>query len=256
MELEDEERYHDEESMLNYYKHRKLGRYSKVPGSGNDEKGYFAFIRAVYNQRFYEEDVSLSPEGTLKIAVRCDAAAPKNMPTPTALHEEDEETGLCKFCGSSAPVYGTTNSHHASLSNATELRIPFHGRKGFICYLELADPATEETEVYENPNVTRTLHELFKLMLEWEWVYDNLDQNDVCAVLAHDILEEIDLPEMLRSWLWNNVPDMHVAKFLKGDPDARLRPPASTIPPMLPEFEGWCYHHIHETEPIWKYGSR
>lgn len=233
-----------------------VGRLYKLPGSGNDTHGYFAFIRAMYNHRFYEEDVSHIANDEQRLSTRCDASAPKAMPMPTALHEENEETGLCAFCGSDKPIYGTTNSHYASLSNATTLRIPFHTPKGFIAYLELNNAEIEETEVYTNPNVTRTLQELFKLMLEWEWVHLNLDSEDVCAKLCYEILQEMQVPESIRNWVWNELPDMHVAKFLKGNLDARARPDTSTIPDMHPDFEAWCWHQVVFAPQLWKYGSR
>lgn len=232
-----------------------VGKYYKIPNSGFDEEGYFAFIKAVYDKRFYEEDID-SAVGEPSIKMRCDSGAPKLMPMPTSLHETDDETGICKTCGSSESVYPTTNSHHASLNNSKILRIPMHGYKGFICYLELKDQDDEDKEVYENTNVARTLQELFKLMLEWEWVYLNLDQDDICAKLSYEILQEYDLPISIREWLWNEVPDMHVARFLKGDPDARSRGDVSKIPNMSEDFEYWCVHQIVMKEQLWKYGSR
>jgi hypothetical protein len=232
-----------------------VGRYYKLPGSGSDEKGYFAFIKAVYNQRFYEEEVDhTSDEQT--ISIRCDSGAPKNTPMPTALHEEDEETGLCKHCGSDEPIYGTTNSHYASLSNATILRMPFHTTKGFICYLELRDDVAEEAEVYTNNNMARTLQELFKSMVEWEWCYLNLDSEDIHAKLAYEMLQEMELPDSIRDWLWAELPDMHLAKFLKGDESARTRPDSSLIPDMHTDFESWCWYQIVKKEQLWKYNTK
>jgi hypothetical protein len=248
--------FEDPEEIVRTYKYSKIDKYRKDPGSGNDEVGFFTFLQAVYNRRFYEEDTSLAANSRLLLHVRCDVSCPKDMPAPTALHEEDEETGLCKFCGSSEPIYGTTNSHYSSLSNSNVLRMPFHGYKGFIGYLELSDPELEALEVYTNTNMARTLQELFKLMLEWEWVYNNLDNTDVCAILAHDMLQEMNLPNSLREWVWSEVPDMDVAKFLKNDPDARARNDVSLIPAMTSDFEGWCWYKIYNTENTWKYGSR
>ncbi len=233
-----------------------IGRYYKIPGSGTDTKGYFAFIRAVYNQRFYEEDISEYGEHDWRFKARCDSSAPKSMPMPTALHESDDETGLCTFCGSDKPVFGTTNSHNASLSNSLVLRMPFQGYKGFICYLELRDPEIEEHEVYENPNVARTLQELFKLMFEWDWVYENIDNTDVCAVLCHEMLIELQMPENIKQWVLDNVPDMHVARFFRGEIDARSRPDVTTIPNMSEEFERWCWYNVVKGPVTWTYGGK
>jgi hypothetical protein len=232
-----------------------FGTYHKIPGTRDDERGYFAFIRSVYDYNFQPEMVE--DELILTVATpRCDARIDAEIPKPTALHETDMETGLCKLCGSDAYVYPTTHSHVASLNNTRILRMPIQGHKGFIVYLRLNSKELEESDFNYSENLGKTLQELFRLMLEWQWCYLELDTRDTYSTLAHEILEELELPESIRQWLWNEVPDQRVAKFLKGDTNARVRSDTSTIPDMSLEFDSWCWYNIVDKPALWTHGSR
>jgi len=230
-----------------------IGCYYKKIGTAADERGFFAFVKAAYNERFHEEPI-VTANGTFTGGRgRCDASAPKVLPTPVDLHETDEETGLCIVCGSDKPVYGTTRSHIASLGNMLALRAPFNGYKGFIVHIVLTDPELEHEAFVLPQNTARTLQELFKLMLEWDWVYRELGSEDVHAVLAHNILEELEMPESIKNWLWEAVPDMRVAKFFKNQFNARERPSVESIPDMSVDFDNWCWHHIAMKPRIYHY---
>jgi hypothetical protein len=104
--------------------------------------------------------------------------------------------------------------------------------------------------------MARTLQELFKSMLEWEWCYLNLDPEDIHAKLAYEMLQEMEMPESIREWLWTELPDMHLAKFLKGDTSARTRPDTALIPDMHTDFESWCWYQIVRKEQLWKYNTK
>jgi hypothetical protein len=228
-----------------------FGSYYKIPGSGEDDRGYFAFVRSVYDTRFEPDRISQS-----EAVERCDSHVRGMVPKPTALHEADEITGVCKLCGSTEPIYGTTNSHVASILNARILRVPIQGYKGFIVYLKLNSLELEEKEFTFSENITRTLQELFRLMLEWEWCYLELGCRDVYSTLCYEILQELEMPNSIREWLWNEVPEQRVAKFLKGDPKARDRSDVSLIPDMTLEFDAWCWYHIVGKPAIWEHGER
>jgi hypothetical protein len=104
--------------------------------------------------------------------------------------------------------------------------------------------------------MTRTLQELFRLMLEWEWCYLELGTRDIYSVLAYDMLQELSPPDSIRQWLWQKVPDQRVAKFLKGDTNARLRSDVLSIPDMSLEFDSWCWYNIIDKPSLWTNGSR
>ena len=233
----------------------QFGVYYKVPGTKEDERGYFAFIKSVYDYEFKPETVNI--EGvSASMTPRCDAQAPKDNPKPTALHEINEETGVCILCGSTDPVYPTTNSHVASLNNTRVLRLPIQGRSGFIVYLRLNSKELEDRDFHYSENLGKTLQELFRLMLEWEWCYLELECRDTYSTLAYEILQELEMSDSIRNWLWNEVPEQRVAKFLKGDPTARERSDISTIPGMSLDFDAWCWNHIANTPALWIHGAK
>lgn len=232
-----------------------FGVYYKRPGTEDDSTGLFVFVKAVYDYDFVPETRYVNEISNTEIN-RCDIDVEKTIPKPIALHDTDPKTGLCILCGSPDPVYSTTKSHVATIQNTRILRIPFHGYKGFIVYIKLDDPTLEEKDFSNSENMTRTLQELFRLMLEWEWCYIELGTRDTYSVLAYETLQEMGLPESIREWLWTKVPDQRVAKFLKGDSDARRRSDPSMIPDMTPEFDSWCWYNIVDKPAIWTKGSK
>jgi hypothetical protein len=232
-----------------------FGIYYKRPGTDDDKTGYFVFIKSVYDYKFKPE-VKEVDEINTPLVERCDVGLKKDIPKPIALHEKDEETGLCNLCGSADPIYTTTNSHVATIQNTRILRLPFQGYSGFIVYLKLDDKSLEEKDSDYSENLARTLQELFRLMLEWEWCYMELGTRDTYSILAYEILKEMDVPSSIRDWLWTEVPDQRVAKFLKGDTNARLRSDPLTIPDMSLEFDSWCWYNIIDKPSLWTHGFR
>lgn len=230
------------------------GRYYKKPNTADDTYGFFTFAPAVYDARFYEEPREQEYAENI-IHARCDSGAPREMPMPTDLHKADDN-GVCIVCGSTDPIFGTTRSHVASLSNMKILRIPMQTSKGFVIYIELHSQELEQQAFVLPQNTARTLQELFKLMLEWEWAYTELGSRDIHAVLAYELLGALGLPSELREWLWTEVPEMRVAKYLKGDINARERANPEDIPDMTLDFDAWCWHNIQRTPTLWIYGPR
>jgi hypothetical protein len=218
-----------------------------------DQFGFFAFIDAVYDKRFYEEPY---PENTNEgITRRCDSSAPRQMPMPVDFHEWDYEKEICTACGSKNKPYGTTNSHVASLNNCKILRMPVQSTHGFITYIEINDSILEEQAFVDPQNCARTLQELFRLMLEWEWAHDHLGNRERIAVVAKNMIQELDMPEDVRNWLWNELPSMRLAKFILGESEPRSRADLSLIPDMSESFEAWCLQIILGRDILWTYGT-
>lgn len=126
--------------------------------------------------------------------------------------------------------------------------------QGFITYVELGlddynrtpDTASEEWLVddYDPPCVTRTLHEMFRLMWEWTQVtYEPFTNDEVAAVTAAGILDRLTTDHGFTTAVMDDVlaavPPMQVARYLTGDPDARRRPPVDTIGPPPQSFLDW-----------------
>lgn len=218
-----------------------------------DSFGFFAFIKAVFNERFYEEEWEVGQVDGIR--ARCDASAPRQIPMPTDFHVWDYENNVCTACGSTKKPYGTTQSHVASLNNSKILRLPIHSNYGFITYIEINDTELEMEAFVDPQNCARTLQELFRLMLEWEWAHLELGNTEEIAVVAHELLTDLSMPEDVREWIWSSVPESRVFKYLRGDVNARERADISEIPPMTKEFEDWCLHLILGRPILWPYGS-
>jgi hypothetical protein len=218
-----------------------------------DQFGFFAFIKAVYNERFYEEE--WAPDQMNGIRARCDSSAPRSMPMPTDFHVWDYENEVCLACGSRNQPYGTTNSHVASLNNSKILRMPVQSQYGFVTYIEIDDRELEKQAFIDPQNCARTLQELFRLMLEWQWAYAELGNTEEIAKVANDLINDLNMPDDVREWLWNEVPESRVFRYLKGGTSARERADVDTIPSMSESFEKWCLRIILARPLLWRYGT-
>ena len=122
---------------------------------------------------------------------------------------------------------------------------------GYLCYQELADPGLEDLYCQHHWNCnTRTLQELFKLMYEWSDCYTLLSNGDPIAVVAHDLLQILEVPQEVEDWVRSEMPDGSVIRFLNGDTDARERP--SGIPDLPDFFSRWLWHRL---DKIFVYGQ-
>jgi hypothetical protein len=88
--------------------------------------------------------------------------------------------------------------------------------------------------------IAHTLHELLKLMMEWEWCYLNMQTTEPIAELSHLALvnmgisiEKLEKSKVVQS-IWA-LPDMYVAQFLKGIP----RTVSVIDPPEPSEYKLW-----------------
>lgn len=227
-----------------------VGHYEKKIGQ-DDEQGFFAIAKVVFNHKFYSEPW---PEGeSYGITTRCDSGASRRVPTPTGYHVWDDENNICS-CGSTEEPFGTTNDHVVSLNNARILRSPIQTNSGFIMYFILSDKELEKKALENEEIFARTLQEIFRLMLEWDFAYRELGNRQEYAVVCHGMVEELQIPENIKEWLLNSVPDGRVAKFLKGRTDARERNDVNLIPDMTEEFDIWCEDIILNRPRYWDYG--
>lgn len=216
-----------------------------------DAVGLFNFCRAVKNFRFEADWDEKNKVGY----TRCDNGAPRNAFLPSGFHEWNYETEVCS-CGSTSKPYGTTNDHYTCLTHCKIFRVPIQSEKGFIVYLEYSEPENEEHSMQHSECNARTLQELFRGILEWAWVHENMGNNEQIAITAHEFIAEMNIPDEILEWLWSAVPDQKVARYLRGLTNARMRPPVEDIPDMSDEFNEWVEQKIVASETIWPYGSK
>lgn len=216
-----------------------------------DSFGLFNFCKAVRNFRF-EADIDESTNATFN---RCDNSAPRNFYLPSGFHEWNYDTERCS-CGSTEKPYGTTNDHYTCLTHCKVFRVPIQTEKGFIVYLEYFKPENEEHSMERSECNARTLQELFRGILEWAWVHENMSNNEELAITASEFINEIQIPESLVDWLWTSVPDQKVARYLRGMTNARMRAPIQDIPDMADEFNAWMEEIIAHRPTIWPFGPK
>lgn len=227
-----------------------MGYYFREIGL-SDSRGFFGLARAVKNYRFEAE----WNDSTNTAFNRCDNEAPKNVVLPTGFHEWDYENEICS-CGGLSKPYGTTNQHHVCLTACKVFRIPVQTIGGFICYFEYNDPDREVLDIENSECVGRTFQEVFRCALEWQWVHLNMDNQEIVAVAAHDFITAMNPPEDILDWLWSEIPDQHVAKYLRGIPNPRTRNSIESTPDMTTRFNLWLEEHIVHSTSIWPYGPR
>lgn len=106
----------------------------------------------------------------------------------------------------------------------------------------------------EHPqSVGRSLPELMRLILEWDWCYHNLDSREPAAVTAHDFMRATQMPANVQTEVLS-VPDQAVCKFLNNDPDALVETEPSI--PDTPLLKDWVaglvvkYRPLEATDPL------
>lgn len=65
----------------------------------------------------------------------------------------------------------------------------------------------------------RTIHELFRLIIEWAWAYTELDNTEPTAEICHQILQATQMPMSVREELLALEPEA-VGKYVLNDPTA------------------------------------
>lgn len=213
-----------------------------------DDAGFFLVARNVAIKKL---------NNVLKVTdnihyLRCDAAARFG---PTGLHDWDADNSICS-CGSVNQPDPMTNSHHLRFDNMVSLypvieALPY----GYILYMELLTPEDEELAISQmHTDCARTLQELFKLMLEWDWAYTELGNREVTAALCHDMLGVLGIPESAKLWLNAEVPAEKVGRFMAGLPNARERS-TDPLPDIPDEFSEWLYEKVTKTRAFGGYDT-
>lgn len=198
----------------------------------NDDKGFFAFTQFVEPATFLlEEDKDK----------RCDYSSQRIV---RGFHHWNTETNLCS-CGSTDEPSRVTGGHAMPGKISAIMPVIDAYPIGMIIYIEIEWADELQEMEYQNfhknvaTNITRTLQEQFRLLIEWEYAHEHLGNNEEMAVCASEILKEIDFPLTIRQWILDNVPNEKVNRFLEGREDAQQRAEIDTIPDLTDEFKEW-----------------
>ena len=207
----------------------------------NDDKGFFAFTQFAKPETFLlEEDEDK----------RCDYSAPR---IARGFHHWNATTSLCS-CGSTDEPNRLTGGHWTFEELTALFLVVDVYPVGTIVYMELEWSPEREAMQAQNfhknraTNLTRTLQEQFRLLIEWEYAHKYLGNNEEMAVCASEILEAVALPPTLRQWVLDEVPNEKVNRFLEGRTDAQQRASTDTIPDLTEEFKEWLLGKFKETK--------
>lgn len=206
----------------------------------SDTSGFFGIARHVpLNDIEIERDVYR----------RCDSNAYTG---PQGLHIWN---GSACNCGSTSRPDPLTGNHQIRFDNMTAIfpvieAVPH----GHIMYFELDNQEEEDIAVQmSHSECARTLQEVFRLLLEWDFAYTELGNREITAEVSHGIVEVLEIPENIKEWLISQVPPEKVGRFLEGNTNARLRSDASLIPDLDDEFSKWLYTKISSVRAIGAY---
>jgi hypothetical protein len=207
----------------------------------NDNKGLFCIAKADHPASFIPSDA---------MDQRCDAY--RNV-GPRGFHMWDETTNLCS-CGSTDKPNAKTGNHKVIMEQLKSLfpvieAVPY----GFLLYLEFRDDETEEeTLVAQATTFTRSIQEVFRLLLEWEFAATQLGSTEDIATTAAGMASVLDIPQNLRDWIINQVPPEKVGRYLAGNPNARART-TEPIPDLSQEFHDWVYNKMKQCRSFGEY---
>jgi len=112
-----------------------------------------------------------------------------------------------------------------------------------IAYYKFKEMSLSKTLSSIHPHiVAHTLHELFKILLEWQWAYYELGNREDVAVWSNEALlsmgldvRNADNDPVVRDLM--KLPDMYVAKFLMGDTNIAIQ---NTDPEVPVTFKFWA----------------
>lgn len=215
-----------------------VGFWEKIIGQ-NDDVGFFGIAR-----HLSIDEITITENGT----TRCDATARRG---PHGLHDW---LGDACSCGKAEKPYPLTGNHYITFENLTAIYPVLEAvPHGHIMYFELLSKEDELATIQEpHSDCARTLQEVFRLLLEWDFAYTELGNREVTAVVSHGIVEALQIPESIKTWIITEVPAEKVVRFIQNTPNARERT-SEEIPPLTDEFSEWLYSKIMATRPIGGY---
>lgn len=113
---------------------------------------------------------------------------------------------------------------------------------GHIIYVELKNDNAEYFDLNENnmPKTARTISESLKQILEWSsLVEEPWNSKEEIALNANSFLKQINMTDSIKEELVVNQVDMQVARYIKGNYEARKRPPIEDISDISDVLRNW-----------------
>jgi len=154
-----------------------------------------------------------------------------------------------------ASQYGSSSSNKWNGYMYSQFKVIYDGAPHFrILHASLADtsngpsedktfnvaPELEEEHLKQHPQISaRNLAELFRLIIDWDLAYHHFDNRENVAILCHDIMSTINMPDDIYNEVFNSIKDSPVSRYIKGDSDALVNYPERHLasPGMIKWFE-------------------
>lgn len=94
--------------------------------------------------------------------------------------------------------------------------------------------------------IAPTVHELLRMIYEWEWAYIELGSREPAAELCHKVWAVLNPPEDVIDII-KKLPDMAIARYISGDTNAAE--PLPYDPPCPQEISLWWEEKLIEFSP-------
>jgi len=96
-----------------------------------------------------------------------------------------------------------------------------------------------------------TVHELFRLIIEWAYTYTEFGNQEPSAEIAHKILRIVQMPEGVREELLSEVPEQVIGLYLAGlDPYKTFNEyETNEAPPLFAQWSDVLYQNYHWKDP-------
>jgi len=230
-----------------------VGYYNKLPARTITEdgstwtidntKGFFSFTQLIPD---INEDEELGSDGEMHR--RCDSG--HNQYGPKGFHVWNTETEECN-CGADTAPYPLTGNHDLPFNELDWLSAVFGNPEcgGLVVYIESSDAEAEERVVAGRHSISaRTIQEILRLMMEWEFAGSDFESTEPMVNVAKNMLTRLEMPNDVRDWIWTNVPPNKVQKYLEGNTDAQVADDPPDISGTI--VEEWLLPLIQKTAII------
>lgn len=151
-------------------------------------------------------------------------------------------------------------TYNKQIEDVTDSPRPYMSINGHVVVIDLSPIAIiTYSECHENATsmfnqlysmhpqfLSRTPHELFRLIIEWAYSHTDLGNNELAATTCHKILQAVQMPKSIRDELLS-LPPQQVGGYLEGQVDALIE--NETYPEASTDFNKWInkiyYHYPH-----------
>lgn len=148
-----------------------------------------------------------------------------------------------------ASIIGKSSLYSDSVllpKHITKIEYPiYYSPSWLISYIEVLDDKTVVPMTFIDPQtdptpstmwLARSIYQLFKNIREWSFMVDEpFNSNHPMATYSKLVIGSLNPPQEILDEI-DAMPDMHLAKFLKGQPDYKQIPPHVSISQL---FKDW-----------------